>query len=325
MGFISFNLKYFKDKTEYFENNVLNAEDIYNAKQLLKIVDDLIDEGYDDLYEALQREFYGVDRLKKIIMRNGAVPFNGNSAVKEDDFCEDGQELTEYIDRLIVNSTYADGTCSNADIADNKSFAEYIGYDKDTAYIFLLRDTLLSYIVYRNMGAENIYPWLISRKFFDLLYPHCGIDDIIRSCIFEALEMGHKEFVEFNNYCKRTALQKLTHYPAALIALKEMLNQIPCNRITVIETGCAGTFPMLLSALDERVDFKMYTTYPYLCGIYRDRIYTTAYEKIRQIETLACHDRLFKLAEFKDNKFYVCENSDRAVVNAALHEISSLK
>lgn len=49
MGFISFNEKYYKKKLEEYENKQLSESEIYEAKQLLKILDDLTDEGYTNL------------------------------------------------------------------------------------------------------------------------------------------------------------------------------------------------------------------------------------------------------------------------------------
>lgn len=61
---------------------------------------------------------------------------------------------------------------------------------------------------------------------------------------------------------------------------------------------------------------------PYLFQIYKNNIYTTAYEKIRMFETLCCQDKLFQLSDFKDNKFYVSENNNSDIVTKSLNEIS---
>lgn len=81
-------------------------------------------------------------------------------------------------------------------------------------------------------------------------------------------------------------IQNLRQYPKVEARLRAMLAGIPEKRILVIESGCAGTFPLLLMSLDARVDMRMYTTYPYLVDAYGSRIYTRRYEENRLFETL---------------------------------------
>ena len=43
MGFISFNENYYRHRLEVLENKELDDDDIYEAQQLLKVLDDLTD------------------------------------------------------------------------------------------------------------------------------------------------------------------------------------------------------------------------------------------------------------------------------------------
>ncbi len=54
MGFISFSLDYYKKELQKLESVPVSAETIYRAKQLLKMLDDLVDEGYTELNEKLE-------------------------------------------------------------------------------------------------------------------------------------------------------------------------------------------------------------------------------------------------------------------------------
>ena len=54
MGFISFNENYYRNKLEEYECNDLLSADIYEAKQLLKVLDDLTDEGYTNLNDRMR-------------------------------------------------------------------------------------------------------------------------------------------------------------------------------------------------------------------------------------------------------------------------------
>lgn len=323
MGFISFNLAYYGKKTEYYENKRLNAEEIAEAKRLLKLVEDLKDEGYDELFNALQSAFWGVDRLRAILNSYGEEPFKIKARVAgADEYKWETAELTEYLGGLIKRCEDVAGESKFADEVEN--FRDFIGYEEGASYVFLLRDALLPYVYYSKNNAKNLYPWLISRKFFDLVCNGAHIDDLIRSVIFAALERGYRDFRSFTDYCKGEISVIIERYPDVSATLGKLLADIRSEKIIVVETGCYGTFPMLLSALDDRVQFRMYTTVPYLAEIYKDIIYTERYENLREFETLCCNDKLFSLAGFKDGKFYVSENADEEVVGKSLGEIKSV-
>ena len=53
MGFISFNENYYRRKLEEYENKILSDADICEAKQLLKVLDDLTDERYTNLNDTI--------------------------------------------------------------------------------------------------------------------------------------------------------------------------------------------------------------------------------------------------------------------------------
>lgn len=57
MGFISFNENYYRGKLEEFEKKFISDADIYEVKQLLKVLDDLTDEGYTNLNDRMEADF----------------------------------------------------------------------------------------------------------------------------------------------------------------------------------------------------------------------------------------------------------------------------
>ncbi len=87
-------------------------------------------------------------------------------------------------------------------------FCEWVGYEEDTAYIFLLRDTLLPYIYYQGKDRDNIYPWLLGRKTLATLTDNECVDDEIRASIIKALEFGDcRNYVE---KCHNKEVEKYT-------------------------------------------------------------------------------------------------------------------
>ena len=90
MGFISFSLSYYERELRQLEQEAATAESIYKAKQLLKMLDDLLDEGYTELNETLEKTYQGVSRLKKYLQKNGAEPFGiGKKKVAEEQIAFD--------------------------------------------------------------------------------------------------------------------------------------------------------------------------------------------------------------------------------------------
>lgn len=46
MSFLSFHMDYYCRELEQVESSAVTTDSVYHAKQLLKILDDLLDEGY---------------------------------------------------------------------------------------------------------------------------------------------------------------------------------------------------------------------------------------------------------------------------------------
>ena len=92
----------------------------------------------------------------------------------------------------------------------------------------------------------------------------------------------------------------------------------------MIESGCYGTFPMLLTALDERVDIRMFTAVPYMYEIYKGRIFLPAYEKNRLFETLYSQDLLMRFTSVQEGRFMVEKVMNESIEAQALAEIQTI-
>lgn len=75
MGFLTFNANYYENKLRKFENKSLTKDDLYEIKQLLKVLDDLADEGYVSLNTYLENEFSCLTRLRALLKAHGETPF----------------------------------------------------------------------------------------------------------------------------------------------------------------------------------------------------------------------------------------------------------
>ncbi len=206
-----------------------------------------------------------------------------------------------------------------------RRFCEWVGYDGKTAYVFLLRDTLLPFVCYSAQGRGRVYPWLLSRRSFAALTGRENADDEIRASVYSALEAGCMDWPSFLRFVLPDIRKTIAGYPQAKAALCSMLAGVDAKRILVVESGCTGTFPLLLMSLDDRVDIRMYTTYPYLTDIFAERIFSSGYEENRLFETMASQELYFRFSGVRNGKFFVRKCTDAAVEARALAEIRMMQ
>lgn len=329
MGFLSFSLDYYRNELQMLESAPVGSESVYHAQQLLKMLDDLLDEGYPALNEALESAFQGVSRLRYYLKANNSQPFpvfRKDMAEMDVAYGQKQIELSHAIDELTASASER-GIVSDDDfLAELIRFCEWIGYEENTAYIFLLRDTLLPYIYYQSKHRAHIQPWLLGRKTLTKLTGKDHADDAIRASIFKALEQN--KCSSYEAFCE-TVLPDiratLNLYPEILHFCSDLLGSIPQTHILVIESGCSGTFPMLLKSIDDRVDIRMYTTYPYLLNAYGNRIYSPKYENNRLFETLYSQDLYFQFFDCKDGHFYVRKCMHDTVTAHSCAEVNAIQ
>ncbi len=366
MSFISYSLQYYREELQKLEaaelhrsegTNLCKEEhadrrssgkkqrDIYRAKQLLKILDDLVDEGYTELSEKMEQDCQGVTRLREYLKRNGAIPFQiQKKIVKETDVTYEPEQLeleaaleaavkaaTRDADAAVLQGTVC-GEASEesaeqiAFINRLADFCDWIGSEEDTAYIFLLRDTLLPYVYYKAQRQGGFYPWLLGRKAVDAIVGKQWVDDEIRAAVIRALESGKgRNFQEFCETVLPDIRETVSHYASLEKVLQKLLETVKEKRIVVVESGCSGTFPLLLMSMDERVDMRMYTTYPYLLDAYGDKVYTERYEDIRLFETMYSQDLYFRFADLRAGRFYVNRCDNKRVEEKAFAELRRMQ
>ena len=325
MGFLSFHEAYYRQKLASLESGPSAAGEIYEARQLLKLLDDLADEGYLELNRRMEDGFACLTRLRALLDRAGVSPFPvSGGGLPQTAYGPEEYELTALLDSLIDRAAEHPAASGNPFLRDICDYSSWIGREADTAYIFLLRDTLLPYVFYRSRGYPALYPWLISRRF---LWDVTGIpyvDDAIRLPVYDALEAGHTGFDAFSAFCVEKIRSVLDKHMELKELLLTLLRGVPERNIVVVESGYAGTIPWMLRALDERVSFRLYTTAPYLYETYRDRIFCRRYEDIRKFETLYAQDLLLRYASFRGGRFYVNVSGEQGVLDRSMAEIKYL-
>lgn len=329
MGFLSFNLSYYSDELRKLENGSRSAADVYHARQLLRMLSDLDDEGYPELGARVEADFCGVSRLRGYLSDCHAAPFAPVSSAPFPelslDYSPQPTELCTAVDLAIAAAASLSPTEPTGQFTQVlKRFCHWLGYDDGTAYIFLLRDTLLPFVYYRTRGRDRIHPWLLSRRSFARLTGHDDADDELRVSTFGALEAGCTDFEAFRSYVLPRMRRTIEGYPHAAHLLRDLLADIREDHIVVVESGCSGTFPLLLMSLDDRVHLRMYTTYPYLRGIYGHRVYTARYEDMRTFETMTSHEQYLRFADIQNRRFYVQTCTAPAVRHQALSEIREM-
>lgn len=322
MGFLSFHETYYLEAMQRLESRPLSSDDVYEAKQLLKVLDDLTDEGYTALNDDLERRYACLSRLRRAIKDAGDEPF----MIHQGRLPETAYGGTEYALAAMMEHLQKEAAshkiCSeNAFLADIRDYCGWVGYEEGTAYIFLFRDALLPYLYYQSRGRNHLYAWIISRRFLWDASGVEGIDDAIRLPIYEALEYGHISFDDYRAYCKEHMLAVLERHGKLKDLLSRLLSSVREEKIVVVESGYCGTMPMMLSALDDRVTFRLYTTAPYLYETYRDQVYCRRYEEIRKFETLYSQGLLLRYSSLRENQFYVTAAESQAVWEQALAEM----
>lgn len=328
MSFLSYSLNFYRQALQALKETPSTPETIYRARQLLKLLDDLADEGYTELNRQLEAAHQGVSFLRAYLKQNHAEPFPLPEKAAPPDalsYAPEEIELSDAVQRAMKAAANSPAVSPAPFIHELRRFCDWIGYEDDTAYIFLLRDTLLPLAFFLGQGRTRVYPWLLSRKSFAELTGAENADDEIRAAVYRALEAGCADFPSFARLVLPDIRETIGRYPKAEACLRGMLAGIDAKKLRVVESGCCGTFPLLLMSLDDRADMRMYTTYPYLANLYAPRVYTARYEENRLFETMLSQEAYLRYSGFRNGRFYVQKCMDADLERLALSEIKAMQ
>ncbi len=330
MGFISYSIKFFNSRLNFYETNYpLNAPQkiIHEAKILLKFLEDIKDEGYKSSYNFINQKTNAITRLNSFILKNNEIPFPMKKFTIKSDlkYKNEQHNLNEYLTYLKNQMDLYEATSPPEIFYDILNYSRNIfeNADLNTAYCFLLRDALLPYLAFGKWNSNckfKIYPLFISRKylsFFD--------DDIyseIQNIIFDALDSGIKNFDELKIYVKNEIKSK-KNFDKLIQSFENLLSGIKQEKIMIIESGYIGTIPVLLSSIDNRIDFKLFSTIPYFYDVYKGKFFTDEFQNMRLFETIQCQDTLFKLSSIDGKNVNVCETENDSIKKFAFSELAT--
>ena len=324
MGFLSFNEMYFTQALGRLEGRTLDKSELYEAKQLLKLLDDLIDERYTLLNRTLEEKYGAVSRLQAILKAHDESPFPIQKRILSNvEYGDAEMEVESVCERLSKRMQSGTTPSDNPFLADLIHYCQWIPQQSDTAYVFLLRDAFLPYLYFRGNDKSSLYPWVINRDFL-WQTAEKGVDDFFRLPVYEALESGISGYEDFSAFCRPRIRKILRKYTVLEKTLRELLGGIQAEKILVIESGYCGTVPLTLAALDDRVDFRLYTTAPFLYDVYREKIFCQRYENIRSFELLYAQDALMKFSSFRNGRFYVKTAAGKEIWEKAVNEYSAI-
>lgn len=337
MDFITFNINWYKDRINYYEfmssRGKCTQACIDEAKVLHKFLEDIYDEEYQSTYKLFQEKLNASERLEKFINSNGQKVFvKSDKGFKYGEFAYAPNEilLTEYLNSEIITSPTIKDSCQS--ISDGfyeiLNFSKWINnsLDSDTAIIFLLRDTLLPYIAFKQWNhdaTKEAIPLMIGRSYLSLFGNRDELYNCISDSVYTALYESQKTPELFQGIAVEGIRKSIKNNDGLYKKTKQILSNISKPKICVVESGVHGTMPLFLKCCDERIDtIKMYTTLPWLYDSWGGSFYTKKYENLRFFESLACQDLLFALSSIKDCDFYIKEITNLQIREKSLHELS---
>lgn len=202
MGFLSFSMAFYRAELRRLAETPPTVAAIYRARTLLKMLDDLADEGYTTLNEQLESGGNGAAWLRDYLRKNHAESFPRMQSFLPGCNIAYGPQripLETAIRQAVAEARTLPEPQGLPCVNELRRFCQWVGYEPDTAYIFLLRDTLLPFVYYQSRGRAQIHPWLLSRQSLAQLTGSAHADDEIRAVIFQALEQGCG--MDFETFC----------------------------------------------------------------------------------------------------------------------------
>lgn len=153
---LSFSMAFYRAELRRLAETPPTVAAIYRARTLLKMLDDLADEGYTTLNEQLESGGNGATWLRDYLRKNHAEPFpRMQSFLPGCDIAYGPQRipLETAIRQVVAEARTLPEPQGLPCVNELRRFCQWVGYEPGTAYIFLLRDTLLPFVYYQSRGV----------------------------------------------------------------------------------------------------------------------------------------------------------------------------
>lgn len=205
------------------------------------------------------------------------------------------------------------------------------------SFVFLLRDTLLTYFGMREVERLG-YRVRSSPLFFSraVLRKHeapgstFSFYSSVYSSLFTALAGG---YAECEPHFLETFLEQIKRErPVECSLLRPTLEAVFTNYVpqgepaTLVESGLNGTMPLLVMAIfpQSEMRMRMFSAIPWLQSFFSGQIYTDLSSNVRPLERLSCQEHLARFAEVRNGKIFVEKNEfagvwDRCVSDLAFY------
>ena len=142
MGFNEYMTALYRRKLLLWESAPDKAE-LYEARQYLRYVEDLSDEGYVYLENALESAFSGMSRLRTLIAQNGGESFLLSQRIGRAGFGGEPTELSAYL-KSVAEQARRFPPKPKPFIDEMLAYSAWLkGAEGGAAFVFLLRDTLI--------------------------------------------------------------------------------------------------------------------------------------------------------------------------------------
>lgn len=336
MDTFNFEKTFYTRRLKELENNTLTKQDIEEIQTMYQIALDKI-EYSPNTYKALQ-EINAYSRLEKLLKQNNTLPLPPFQEIVHTAPSFDNTELSleDFLNNLNNNIKIPFNDKQLDIFNDVCNFSNWL-LKENSNIIFLLRDMFLPYLICKECSNTTATPLLIGRKLIKFFndsktennYDFDASDDDenylnFLYIIYEGATLYPNSFSKFFTYIKPKFIENIKKIPNLYEFLKINLSKIKGKKITVAESGLFGTIPLILMCVDNRIDFKLFSTHPALYEVYKNKIFTKNINQLLALEQSISQNQLFIFSSVRNNKTYIKQTTDPNILEKSYQEIANL-
>lgn len=337
-----FELTFYKKQIAKFESQKrLNKDDLVKCQQMLQIIDN--NKNYYPKQHQAMLEIDAYSRLNKLLKKHKMQPlgFFNEPMHKRPIFESKEILLDDWLKTIKNNIKLTKKSKNNQNFLQSlKDYSTWIleNDNKNTAFVFLLRDMLLPYLYTKNgLRKGNVFPFLFGRKLMQYFYNNDSKDNFdydfsddedlymqFLEVIFEGATKYNDDFEKFFKFLKPKFLKIIKSNNSFYLFVKDWLKQISAKQIIVVESGRYATIPLILMCVDNRVDFKLFSTSPEFYDLYKGKIFIKNLDKMIDIEKSISQNEMFVFSSVKNGQIMIKTNSNEKVLKKCFNEINTM-